>query len=147
MKKTTGRCVAGLMALALCYPVWAGETPVGVWRTYDDGDGLPASLVQIEERNGTLEGRVIKILPRPGHDVDAKCVKCDGDRKDQPITGMKIIWDMRPDGNEFTGGKIFDPDSGKTYGCKLKVAGDKLDVRGFLGMALFGRTQTWVREK
>lgn len=147
MMNTPYRFFAGLIALALYSPVWAVDTPVGMWRTYDDGDGLPASLVQIEERNGLLEGRVVKLLPRPGHDVDAKCVKCESDRKGLPITGMKIIWDMRPDGNEFTGGKIFDPDSGKTYGCRMKVAGNKLNVRGFLGMALFGRTQTWVREK
>lgn len=136
-----------LACVAISDPVLADGSPVGVWRTYDDNDGLPASLVQIEDKNSVLDARIIKLLPRPGHDVNAKCVNCDGENRNQPITGMRIMWDMKQNGDEFSGGKIFDPDSGKTYGCKLKVVGDKLNVRGFLGMALFGRTQVWEREK
>lgn len=48
------------------------ESPVGVWRTYDDNDGLPTSLVQIEDRNGILEAKITKLLHRLGHDVYAK---------------------------------------------------------------------------
>lgn len=138
---------AMLACVAISGRVWAEGSPAGIWRTYDDQDGLPASLVQIEERNGLLEGRVVKLLSRPGHDANAKCVNCEGEHKNQPITGMRIMWEMKQNGDEFSGGSIFDPDSGKTYGCKLRVVGDKLSVRGFVGMALFGRTQVWVREK
>jgi uncharacterized protein (DUF2147 family) len=121
-------------------------SPVGLWRTYDDRDGQAASLVRIEDRGGILEGRVIKILPRPGHPADALCEKCDGARKNQPVTGMTILWGMKRDGDEYDGGQIMDPDNGKTYRCKMRLSGDKLDVRGYLGISLFGRTQTWVRE-
>lgn len=135
------------VAFAASLGAFAQSTPAGVWRTYDDGDGLPASLVRIEERNGLFEGRVLKLLPRPGHDVNAKCTACEGDDKDKPIAGMRILWDMQRDGDEFSGGKIFDPDSGNTYRCKLRLTGDKLSVRGFLGISLFGRSQVWVREQ
>lgn len=147
MNKTILNLSAALLAATVALPALAEGSPVGVWRTFDDRDGLPASLVQIDEKNGVLEGRVVKLLPRPGHDVDAKCVKCDGEDKGKPIAGMKILWDMRRDGDGYAGGMIFDPDSGSVYRCKLQVVDGKLDVRGFLGLALFGRTQTWVREK
>jgi uncharacterized protein (DUF2147 family) len=126
---------------------WAGEpSPVGLWRTYDDKDGQAASLVLIEDKGGMLEGRVIRILPRPGHPVDALCEKCEGARKNQPVTGMTILWGMRRDGDEYDGGEILDPDNGNTYRCRMRVLADKLEVRGYLGISLFGRSQTWARE-
>lgn len=128
-------------------PAMAEGTPVGVWRTYDDKDGQASSLIQIYEIDGSFEGRVIKLLPRPGHDADARCGRCEGADKDKPITGMRILWGMQADGDEYTGGRIFDPESGNTYRCKMKVSNDKLLVRGFLGVSVFGRTQTWIREK
>ena len=136
----------GMTIFLISGSVFAEDSPVGLWRTYDDGDGRAASLVQLEEKNGLLEGRVVKLLERPGHKVDAKCDKCEGENKDMPITGMKILWDMRRDGDEFVGGKIIDPNLGKTYLCKMRIDEHKLVVRGYLGISLFGRSQTWVRE-
>jgi len=121
-------------------------SPIGLWRTFDDRDGQAASLVRIEDKGGILEGRVIKILPRPGHPTDALCEKCDGARKNQPITGMTIMWNMKRDGDEYAGGQIIDPDSGNIYSCKMRASDNKLSVHGYLGISLFGRTQTWVRE-
>ncbi len=136
-----------ILGFAVLTTVAAAEpSPVGLWRTFDDRDGQAASLVRIEEKAGVLEGRVIKILPRPGHHPDAICEKCDGTRKNQPITGMTILWGMRRDGDEYTGGEIIDPDNGNIYRCKIRVSDNTLDVRGYIGISLFGRTQTWVRE-
>ena len=75
------------------------------------------------------------------------CSACEGERKDQPITGMVILRDLKKDDDEWTGGTILDPSNGKTYKCKIAVenGGKKLKVRGFVGMSLFGRTQHWVR--
>jgi len=73
------------------------------------------------------------------------CGKCDGANKDKPVVGMNILWGLKKDGDAWEGGKILDPKTGKVYSAKLKLAGDKLEVRGFLGMALLGRTQTWVK--
>jgi uncharacterized protein (DUF2147 family) len=55
---------------------------------------------------------------------------------------------MKKSGNEYTGGRLMDPENGKTYRGKVRLidGGKKLDVRGFIGFSLLGRTQTWVRE-
>jgi uncharacterized protein (DUF2147 family) len=133
--------VGGLVQTAL-----AIESPVGLWRTYDDKDGQASSVVRIEEKNGQLEGKVVRILPRPGHPVDAVCDQCDGARKNQPVMGMIILWGMKRDGDSYSGGEILDPEDGHIYRCKMKRKGDQLDVRGYLGFSLFGRSQTWRLE-
>ena len=62
---------------------------------------------------------------------------------------MTILWGFKQDGDKWTGGSLLDPDDGKIYKGKLQVidGGKKLDVRGFIGISLIGRTQTWVREE
>lgn len=126
-------------------------TPVGLWRTIDDSTGKDRSLVRIAETNGTLEGKVEKRLARlPDDDPDGLCRKCPGTRKDQPIVGMTILWGLKHDGdNVWADGEILDPANGKTYRCKMKLieGGKKLEVRGFIGVSLLGRTQVWVREQ
>lgn len=127
----------------------AAPTPVGRWRTIDDKSHKPKSIVAIVEEDGKLVGTVEKVLDPPPDDPDPKCKKCEGDRKDQPVVGMKILWGMKKDGKEWSGGRILDPNNGKVYKCNLSLAdgGKKLDVRGFIGIALIGRTQTWIREE
>lgn len=136
-----------IFAVAVSGSAAAQESPVGKWRTYDDADGLAASIVRIEERNGVLEGYVVKILPRPGKDVDAICTKCEGNDKNQPVTGLKILWDMKRDPDGYSGGRILDPESGNVYRCKMEIAQGKLKVRGFIGVPWVGRTQVWTREQ
>lgn len=124
---------------------WAQNSPVGVWKTIDDKTGKEKSYVKIyETKSGKLQGEVIKILT-PGKE-DAICDKCDGEKKNKPIKGMVILWGLDKDGDTWSGGSILDPNSGKKYKASLKLKGkDKLDVRGYLGVSLFGRTQTWER--
>jgi len=76
------------------------------------------------------------------------CVKCDGSRKDQPIEGMTILWDVSKDGDVWDGGKIVDPKTGKVYKVKLTLTdgGRKLDVHGYIGFSLIGRSQVWERQ-
>ena len=75
------------------------------------------------------------------------CDKCTDDRKGQPIIGMEILRHMRQNGDEWSGGEILDPENGKTYRATMKLTedGKKLIVRGYIGMPMFGRSQTWVR--
>ena len=124
-------------------------SPVGLWRSVDDKTGRDRALVRIVENGGVYEGRIEKIFSEPGDDPQHLCRKCEGARKDQPIIGMTIMWGLRKDGDQYTGGEILDAKEGKTYRCKLKVvgAGSKLEVRGFIGVSLFGRSQTWNREE
>lgn len=122
-------------------------SPVGLWKTIDDETGKERSYVRIVDVNGSLEGTVEKLFKQPGDNPDQLCDKCKGDLKNKPIIGMKILWDLKDAGGVWKGGKILDPNNGKTYRCKMTPLedGSQLNVRGFIGFSLIGRTQTWHR--
>ncbi len=124
-------------------------TPVGRWTTVDDDSGKPKSVVRIWEEGGKLQGKIESLVLEPGDDPNPKCTKCEGERKDQPIVGMVILWGLSRDGQKWSGGHILDPDNGSTYRCFLEPAegGAKLKVRGYIGLALLGRTQVWLQAK
>ena len=62
--------------------------------------------------------------------------------------GMKIMTDLKRDGLQYQGGEILDPGNGRVYRAKMQLSPDgrTLEVRGFIGVSLFGRSQTWFRE-
>ncbi|MGZ3768483.1 MAG: DUF2147 domain-containing protein [Bdellovibrio sp.] len=127
---------------------WAQNmSPVGQWKTIDDETKQPKSIVEITEKDGKLSGKITKLFRKPEEDQNPKCDKCEGDKKDKPIVGMEIMEGLTKDDNVWSGGHILDPKNGKTYKCKIKVieAGKKLEVRGFIGFSLIGRTQVWER--
>ncbi len=133
-----------LVAIAGIFSVNAQVT--GKWKTIDDETGQAKSIVEIYEQNGKIYGKVIEIL-NPAK-KNAKCTKCKGDDKDKPIDGLVIIKGLTKDGNEYTDGDILDPNKGKLYSCTIKLDGnDKLNVRGYVGFSLLGRTQVWQRVK
>jgi uncharacterized protein (DUF2147 family) len=121
---------------------FADDSPVGTWKTIDDETGEAKSLVKIYERDGKLYGKIIKLFKNP----DATCDACEGEDYGAPIKGMVIMWGLSPndDGDEWEGGKIFDPKKGKTYNCKIWLDDGELKVRGYAGP--FFRTQTWHRQ-
>lgn len=139
--------LAALALLVAAAPAFAAQdTPVGTWRTIDDETGKPKSIVQITEHDGTLEGKVVQVL-QSDQGTQPICKECEGERHNQPVVGMTIIWGMKRDGDSWEDGKILDPHNGKVYGCKMKMVdgGQGLKVRGFIGFSLFGRSQTWQR--
>jgi len=143
------RAIAGtLSALFIIqnslYPRQA--SPVGLWNTISDTDGKPTAVVEIREVDHELTGTVRALLI-PADSADSICGKCPGDRRGQRIVGMEILRGLHADGDEWTGGEILDPESGKTYRAKLKLVdhGEKLEVRGYIGFSMFGRSQTWIR--
>lgn len=124
----------------------AKNSPIGFWKTIDDTNGQSKSIVQIWEMNNVLYGKVIKLFSEP----NKLCTACDGVRHNQPIIGMTMMDNFKhskENANEWNGGNILDPKNGKTYHSLVRVAanGQKLNVRGYIGMPLFGRSQTWVR--
>lgn len=137
---------AGLCA---CLNAWAQSSPAGLWKTIDDESGKPRALVRITESNGEFRGKIEKLFRAPDQDPNPKCDKCEGANKDQPRIGMTIISGMRQEGAEYTGGQILDAESGKVYKSKMTLQedGKKLHVRGYVGMPMFGRSQTWLREE
>jgi uncharacterized protein (DUF2147 family) len=134
--------------LFLLLPLTAfAQSPVGTWTTIDDKTKKPKSVVEIfEARDGTLSGRVVEVL-HSDRGPNPVCDKCSGELKNKPVKGMVILWGVRRKGNVWEGGQILDPASGKVYSVKLTPVdgGRKLDVRGFMGFSLLGRTQTWTR--
>ncbi|HDP80891.1 MAG TPA: DUF2147 domain-containing protein [Spirochaetes bacterium] len=134
------------VAFALC-PAFAADSPVGMWKTIDDKTGEAKSFLQVWEKDGVYFGKVAKLIQKPGEDPNPKCTKCKGKLKDQPILGMTIMWGLKQNGDEYSGGNIMDPDNGQTYKCKIKVlnGGKKLEVRGFIGFSVIGRSQYWLK--
>jgi uncharacterized protein (DUF2147 family) len=129
---------------------FAQDTPAGLWRTIDDKTGKERSVIRITESGGVYQGSIEQLLNRqPDDDPQGLCRKCEGERKDQPIVGMTVLWGLKQTGGEYTGGDILDPKNGKTYRAKMKLieGGKKLEVRGFIGVSLFGRSQTWIRQQ
>ena len=146
MKRLSHFAVAACLLLGSAVAWAATDTPVGTWRQIDDVTGKPKSIIQITDDNGKLQGKVLQVLlsddgPHP------LCKKCEGERKDQPIEGMVIMWNVSRDDDVWDGGKILDPKTGKVYRVKLSLTdgGQKLDVHGYIGISLLGRSQVWER--
>ena len=137
------------LLLGALFTAQASESPVGLWRTIDDKTGKEKSLVRIVEANGELRATIEKLYRDPHEELNPNCDKCPGDRKNQPVLGMTIMTGLKKAGSEYDGGEILDPANGKIYRCKMWTAegGKKLNVRGFIGVSLLGRTQVWVREE
>jgi len=124
-------------------------TPVGAWVTIDDLTDSPRSIVVITEQNGQLSGIIHKIFYRKGEGPNDVCTKCTGEQHGQKFLGMQVLANMKQVSSDtWMGGTILDPESGKTYKCKITVEpnNEKLKVRGYIGVSLFGRTQTWIRQ-
>ncbi len=126
----------------------AQNTPVGRWRSIDDATGNPKAVIEVSEAgNGTLSARIVQLIDT-SDGPNPLCDACSGARRDKPILGMTIAWGLKPQGKAWGGGRILDPENGKEYSVKFTpiAGGKRLEVRGFLGVALLGRTQTWLRE-
>lgn len=148
LKKLLVLVVFALPLLAVPISAFAQQTPVGTWTTIDDTTKQPKSVVEIyEAQDGSLSGKVIKVL-QSTQGPNPVCKECQGARKNQPVEGMEIIWGVTRSGSDWKGGKILDPATGKIYSVKMSLAdnGAKLEVRGFMGFSLLGKTQIWQRK-
>ena len=139
-----------LAATLTTLPVWADEaSPIGLWKNVDDVSGKPRALIRITESNGALLGKIEKVFPAPNEDPNPKCDKCEGANKNAPVIGLMILSGLAKEGEEYVGGQILDPDNGKVYRSKVRLTdkGTKLSVRGYIGVPMLGRSQTWVRQE
>jgi uncharacterized protein (DUF2147 family) len=120
-----------------------------VWQTVSDRTGQPDGLVRIVEANGEYIGTVIAVFSPPAPDAHPLCESCQGELKDKPIVGMIILQGVRRSGDGYSAGRILDPDEGRVYKCRVALldGGRKLEIRGYVGLPLFGRSQTWTRKE
>ena len=121
----------------------------GIWRHIDDKTGTSKAHIQIyKEDNGTYTGKVIKITPREGYTPKETCINCPAPYTNKPILGLEVLKGLKFDkANMYNGGKILDPLTGKIYSMKAKLSpnGNRLQMRGYVGISALGRSQTWVR--
>jgi uncharacterized protein (DUF2147 family) len=143
-----------LMTLGICASFGAfaaaNSSPIdGYWKTIDDTTAYPKALVQIYTENNVTYGKVLGGYPINGVIPHETCPECPPPFKDQPVTGMRIVWDMQYNSADgaFEGGRILDPESGHIYKARLTPGMDNqvLHVRGYIGIPLIGRTQSWYR--
>jgi len=115
----------------------------GIW--YNDSKSAKIQITK--DINSKFNGKIVW-LKEPLKDGKPKVDDQNSDQKlhTRPILGLPILANFAKDGdNKYTNGSIYDPKNGKTYSCNINYKGNKLDIRGYIGISLFGRTTTWER--
>jgi uncharacterized protein (DUF2147 family) len=138
----------GILLGAAIVPLRAAEpSAVGLWEQVDENSGKAESWFKITERNGVYEGAIVKMFQKPGEDPNWVCDKCEGAERGKPVLGLMLIKGMRRNGSTYEDGTIMDPRDGSVYRALMRLSpdGQKLEVRGYLGISLFGRSQVWNR--
>jgi len=140
--------MVGALLFTAAAPLRAAEpTAAGLWEQVDDKTGKAESWFKIVERNGVYEGGIVKIFFKPGEDENWTCDRCEGADRGKPVLGLTMIKGMRRNGLSYENGTILDPRDGSVYRALMRVSPDgrKLEVRGYLGISLFGQSQVWNR--
>jgi Uncharacterized protein conserved in bacteria (DUF2147) len=126
----------------------AQPTAAGLWERVDSS-GAPAAWFLILDCNGIYQGKMVKIFKAsPGQNpADWRCTGCAGVQKNAPVIGLTFINGMKRNGLAYEGGSILDPRSGSVYSARMDLTpdGGTLRVRGYLGIEIFGQTETWWR--
>ena len=119
------------------------QSVTGKWYTVDD-DNNKKSIVEIYKKGDKVYAKIVELMDDA--DKGKLCEKCEGKNHNKPIEGMNILTGLTKDGDEWNGGKILDPENGKTYKCYITLEdNNKLKLRGYIGFSLIGRTEYWYR--
>ena len=141
--------ISALLLSAMTSLAFANDI-TGLWQTIDDKTGAPKAQVEIrKDANGNYVGKIVKITPRLGYTPKEICVDCPAPYTNKPILGLDTLTGLKhSSGNNYTGGRILDPTTGKVYSMKAKLSsnGKRLTLRGYVGVSVLGRNQVWIRE-
>lgn len=147
MHNITKRSIQFLLIILLSVAVktaWAQNDKIeGLW--YND---IKSAKVLISKgNNGKFSGKIVWLkepLEKGKPKLDTK--NSEENLRNRPILGLQILTDFEKDeDSKYTGGTIYDPKNGKTYSCKMTYKGKTLDIRGYIGISLLGRTTVWER--
>lgn len=153
MKFLSLRMMGLAAALALAtWPALAADLAdplVGGWQIINESTGKTDAVVRIAAVGDKFEGRLETIYTKPGENPEPRCERCEGARRNQPIRGIVFMSDFVKKGTDYIDGNILDPSTGGIYSARLRVSenAEKLTVHGYIGIPLFGRSQTWLRTR
>lgn len=149
MKFSTRSIVFVLLLVFAALIQAALPSPEGRWTTIDDKTGKPKSIIKLSVSGGTLNGSIVKIYKENvSNPSETNCEKCTGALQNKPLIGLMIVQGLKQNADgSWSGGQITDPENGKTYKCSITPSADgkTLSVRGYVGVSLLGRSQTWVK--
>jgi uncharacterized protein (DUF2147 family) len=132
-----------LLVVTVCQSALAQTDPIeGAWMDANK----EAKINIFKATDGKFYGK-ISWLKEPLRNGKPKLDENNPEQKlkSREIVGLEILKGFVKDGDKYTDGTIYDPKSGKTYSCKMTRKGNSLDIRGYVGISLFGRTTTWTK--
>lgn len=120
------------------------QTIFGNWLSKNKDTGTIDSVIKVYKKDGKVVAKIIEIKDTSRQ--NAVCELCEGKNKNKPILGLNILTGLEKQDDEWSGGTILDPRNGKVYQCYIElVKPNKLKLRGYIGISLFGKTAYWER--